>query len=140
MKFHNTEQIEAEIAASAQSPITSTTLTPHELYLLRKLGYEPVRVVFGNVVYSMGAKGLFRTLRGLFRRGEMVDFSRLNTDARQLGLARLMQEAEKLKADLVVGVRIDARELADFVEIICTGTAVRKVAEPDLSNETAVGV
>ncbi len=140
MQVHSTEQIEKEIAEASAIPVATSTQTPHELYLLHKLGYEPVRVVFGNVVYSMGAKGFFRSLRGLFIRGEMTDFSRLNTDARQLAHVRVQKEAEKIGCSAVFGIRIDVRELADFLEVICTGTAVKKVSAPDLSETVTVGL
>ena len=137
---HSIEQIEKEIADGDASKIRSTTLTPHELYLLEKTGYEPIRVVFGIVVYSMGTRGFFRTVRGLFVRGEMVDFSRLNADARRLALVRAHKAAELVGADAVFGVHIDVRELADFLEVVCTGTAVKRVRPADTSADPVVGV
>lgn len=138
LTFHTQEQIESEIANFdfASSP-SSTTLTPHELYLLRQSGYEPVQIVFGNVVYSMGVRGVFRTLVRAFNRGELFDYSQLNKDARLLARNRMVEEAKSMGADSVVGVRIDTKEFADFMEVVATGTAVRKVAEPNLSSAVA---
>lgn len=129
--FHTTDELEKEIEHfDAKSSPGSTTLTPHELYLLKQIGMEAVQVVFGNVVYSMGVRGLLRTVWRALSRGEMVDFSRLNKDARLLARNRMVDEAKKLGATLVVGVRIDTREYADFMEVVATGTACRKIDKP----------
>jgi uncharacterized protein YbjQ (UPF0145 family) len=141
VQFHSTEELEKELTDFdyALSP-HSATLSPHEVYLLKQAGYEPVQVVFGNVVYSMGITGLLRTVWRAFTRGEMYDFTRLNKDARQLARNRLLEEARMLGATDVFGVVLDTREYADFMEVIATGTAVKKVREGDFSKQIAVGV
>lgn len=129
--FHNVEEIEKEINRSDLHQLpTSTTLTPHEVYLMRQMGYKPMQVVFGNVVFSMGALGFLRTIFRAFTRGEMVDFSRLNRDARLLARNRMLEMAKDLGAESVWGVKFDIREYADFIEVIATGTALQKDDRP----------
>jgi uncharacterized protein YbjQ (UPF0145 family) len=141
MTFHTTEQLEEEIHNfNYDTAAKSATLTPHEIYLMKQAGYEPVQIVFGNVVYSMGVAGLFRTIVRAFTRGEMYDFTRLNKDARQLARNRLLAEAHELGADHVFGVVFDTKEYADFIEIIATGTACKKVSEGVVNQQIAVGV
>jgi len=131
--FHNTEEIEKEIKGfEIEKAPFSSTLTPNELYLLRKSGFEPIQVVFGNVVFSMGLRGVFRSFIQALKRGEMVDFSRLNEDARVLARNRMLKEAAEIKADGVVSVSFDIREYADFMEVVAIGTAVRKTTVADL--------
>jgi len=97
VNFHNVEEIEAEINRSDLHTLpASTTLTPHELYLLQQLGYAPVQIVFGNVVFSMGAMGFLRTVFRAFSRGDMSDFSRLNSDARLLARNRMLEMANSV--------------------------------------------
>jgi uncharacterized protein YbjQ (UPF0145 family) len=140
MKFHTVEELEEELKSFDYSTSPrSATLTPHEIYLLKQAGYEPVQIVFGNVVYSMGIAGLFRTVMRAFTRGEMFDFTRLNKDARHLARNRLLTEAQSLGATDVFGVFFDTKEYADFIEIIATGTAVKKVASLT-TTPIAVGV
>lgn len=126
IKFKDENELEQEIATfdPAQSP-TSTTLSPHDLYLLLQCNKEPIQVVFGNVVYSMGVRGLLRSVFRALTRGEMVDFSRLNRDARELARNRMVESAKRMGATDVVGVKIEVREYADFMEVVATGTAVK---------------
>ena len=138
--FHDQNEILEEVKqfAIAEAP-KSSTLTPHELYLLQQSGYEPIQVVFGNVVYSMGLRGLFRSFTQALYRGEMVDYSKLNEEARLLARNRMLAEATDLGADAVVGVEIHIRELYDFMEINATGTAVKRVSDP-IKKEPVVSV
>lgn len=145
VNFHTEEEIEKEISEAKYDELaSSTTLTPHELYLLQRMGYRPVQVVFGNVVYSMGVGGFIRTVLRALKRGELTDFSRLNKDARLLARNRMIQEAKTLGAEMVVGVKFDTREYADFIEVVAIGTAVRAdknlSAPPKPDGDITIGV
>ena len=120
----------------------STLMPANEVFLLQKAGYEPLQVVFGNVVYSMGLRGVFRSIRGAFRRGEMPDFTRMNRDAREVARARMLVAAREIGGDGVVNASLDVQELADFLEVTMTGTAVRRIAGHTSSSadvEVAIG-
>jgi uncharacterized protein YbjQ (UPF0145 family) len=109
---------------------------------MRQMGYEPIQVVYGNFVYSMGLGGVFRSVRGAFSRGELPAFTRMNNDARVIARDRMLMSANVLGAHTVCGVEIEVKELADLLEVTCTGTAFRRV-QASTQNGTvqiAVGV
>jgi uncharacterized protein YbjQ (UPF0145 family) len=117
-----------------------TTLTAQEVYVLEKAGYEVLNVVIGNIVYSMGIRGLLKSFQRAFTRGEMVDFTRMNRDARHIARNRMLEEAENLGATTVIDVVFETHEYADFLEITAMGTAVRKVQESNYNDpEIVVG-
>ena len=118
----------------------STIMPANEVFLLQKAGYEPLQVVFGNVVYSMGMRGVFRSIRGAFKRGEMPDFTRMNRDAREVARARMLVAAKAVGGDGVVDATLDVQELADFLEVTMTGTAVRRIANRDGVSMDGIGV
>lgn len=122
---HDVATLEKEIADfDMHGAPTSTTLSGNELYLLEQGGYRPVQLVFGNVVWSMGARGLIRSVQRAFTRGEMVDYTRMINDARLLARNRMLDQALRLGATDVISVILDVREWADFIEVTATGTAV----------------
>jgi uncharacterized protein YbjQ (UPF0145 family) len=125
------DDLDRELAADEDdlpaAPFTAD-LGPNDLYLLARLGYEPVQVVFGTIVYSMGLRGVMRTLLRAFTRGEMADFSHLQRVARQLAIARCRERARAIGAAGVVSIGIQSIQYADFLEVIATGTAVRRLA------------
>ena len=118
----------------------STTFAAHDLYLLEQAGYAIVQVVFGNIVYSMGVKGLLRSVGRALRRGEMTDFTRMLNDARVIARNRMLARARDLGATAVVGVTFETEEFADFLEVTARGTAViRKGEGPPAPLGVAVG-
>lgn len=128
VKVQDVEELEREIKALdlSQAP-ASTTLPANELFLLEQGGYQVLQIVYGNVVYSMGIRGVIRSITRALKRGEMPDFTRMNNDARVIARNRMLQRAQELGATLVVGVLIEVQEYADFLEVTATGTAVRKI-------------
>jgi len=84
---------------------------------------------FGVVVRSMGfAKGIgasFKALAG----GEVSQYTRLLEDSRRHAVDRMVQNAQVLGANAVVGMRFDSSEIGQsLTEIVAYGTAV--VVEP----------
>lgn len=128
LQVHGIDALEQELCTFdlANAP-KGTTITAQELYVLERGGYELCNIVVGNIVYSMGLKGIFRTLQKALKRGEMTDFTRMNKDAREIARNRMLEEARKLGADSVIEVSITTSEYADFIEITVIGTAVKKV-------------
>lgn len=106
----------------------SGALGAHDLYLLEQAGFRVIQVVTGNVVYSMGLKGLLRNVQRAFVRGEMPDFTAMIRDARVLARNRLLAEAAALGADGVIDFAWTTQEFADFLEVVATGTAIKRVA------------
>ena len=84
---------------------------------------------FGVVVRSMGfAKGIgasFKALAG----GEVTQYTRLLEDSRRHAMDRMVQNAQLLGANAVIGTRFDSSEIGQsLTEIVAYGTAV--VVEP----------
>ena len=102
------DQLDDELRGSeAQlvgAPFT-TTLSAQQIYLLRSCGYRPLQVVVGTIVYSMGLRGVLRSVMRAFVRGEMADFSHLQRVARDLAISRMRERAREVGADGVVGGR-----------------------------------
>ncbi len=80
---------------------------------------------FGVVVRSMGfAKGIgasFKALAG----GEVTQYTRLLEDSRRHAMDRMVQNAQVLGANAVIGMRFDSSEIGQsLTEIVAYGTAV----------------
>jgi uncharacterized protein YbjQ (UPF0145 family) len=80
---------------------------------------------FGVVVRSMGfAKGIgasFKALAG----GEVTQYTQLLEDSRRHALDRMIQNAQALGANAVLGMRFDSSEIGQqLTEIVAYGTAV----------------
>ena len=125
-------QVDPGAAASVPS---TPTATAHGLYVSTTFDVPGMRVTrfcgstFGVVVRSMGfAKGIgaaFKSLAG----GEVQQYTRLLEDSRRHALDRLVQNAQVLGANAVIGMRFDSSEIGQsLTEIVAYGTAV--VVEP----------
>lgn len=91
-------------------------------------GYQVVRtlgVVRGIVVRSRSVLGtLGGSLQTLFG-GNITLFTSLCEETRQHAFDLLIEHAEQLGANAIIGVRYDATELMQGVsEVLCYGTAV----------------
>lgn len=91
-------------------------------------GYDVVRhlgVVRGIVVRSRSVVGTFAgSLQTLFG-GNITLFTSLCEQTRQHAFELMVEHAEQLGANAIVGVRYDATELMQGVtEVLCYGTAV----------------
>jgi uncharacterized protein YbjQ (UPF0145 family) len=109
-----------------KKPYTSE-LTGEELWNLTRMGYAPLRLVLGTSVYALGFAGGFTTFFRSFVRGEIDEVTRLVYDARENCLAHIRAEAEGIKADGVIGIKVFIHEIgAGLVEVMAIGTAIRK--------------
>jgi uncharacterized protein YbjQ (UPF0145 family) len=84
---------------------------------------------FGVVVRSMGfAKGIgagFKALAG----GEVTQYTRLLEDTRRHAMDRMVENAQVLGANAVIGMRFDSSEIGqNLTEVVAYGTAI--VVEP----------
>jgi uncharacterized protein YbjQ (UPF0145 family) len=119
---------------SEQQPGQSATPAPQaagNLYVSTTFDVPGMRVqrfcgsCFGVVVRSMGfAKGIgasFKALAG----GEVTQYTRLLEDSRRHALDRMVQNAQMLGANAVLGMRFDSSEIGQsLTEIVAYGTAV----------------
>lgn len=123
-------ELEREIQGfDLASAPASATLTPSDLYMLEQRGYRVIQVVQGNIVYSMGVRGVLQSITRAFRQGEVVPFTRMNQDARRLALNRMLREAQRLGADTVIGVVFAQEMLADALEVTVLGTAIKRIED-----------
>lgn len=92
-------------------------------------GYEIVEtlgIVTGSIVNSKhlgkDIAAAFKTLAG----GEIKSYTELLVESRNIALKRMIAEAEKLRADAVVGVRFGSSSvMQSAAEILAYGTAVK---------------
>jgi uncharacterized protein YbjQ (UPF0145 family) len=82
-------------------------------------------VCYGLVVRSMGLAGGVAAGFKALRRGEVSQYTRLLEDSRRHAIDRMVENAQLLGADAVVGVRFDSSEIGQqLTEIVAYGTAV----------------
>ncbi|MDR3635296.1 MAG: heavy metal-binding domain-containing protein [Isosphaeraceae bacterium] len=109
-------------------PVTSE-LTGEELWNLTQLGYAPLRLVLGTSVYALGFVGGLSAFFQSFARREINEVTRLVYDARANCLAHIEREAEDIRADGVIGIKVFIYEIGNgLVEVMAIGTAIRKHA------------
>ena len=88
--------------------------------------YEALGLVKGTVVYSKNFGRDFmaglKTLVG----GEIAGYTEMLNEARQIATKRMVDDAEKLGADAVSGVRYgSAAVMQGAAEIVAYGTAIK---------------
>ena len=107
-------------------PVTGE-LTGEELWNRTQIGYQPLRLLLGTSVYSLGiSRGIGAFFSGLSR-GEVDSVTRLIYDARNNCLGHIHEEGTSIGADAVIGVKVYIHEIgSSFVEVMATGTAIKK--------------
>ena len=87
---------------------------------------EVLGVVFGSCVQT---KHIGKDLRAAGRTligGESRPYTELVEEARRTAMQRMIEDAKKLKADAIVGMRYStAQTMAGAAEVIAFGTAVK---------------
>ena len=83
-------------------------------------------VVNGNVVQSKHVgRDIMAGLKGIVG-GELKGYTEMLTEARNIAIERLVEEAQGLGADAVVGIRFTTSSVTDGAsEILVFGTAVK---------------
>jgi uncharacterized protein YbjQ (UPF0145 family) len=127
-------------------PFTSD-FTAQEFWLTIDKGYKPLGLVVGNCVYSIGyVRGFLGSWKAQFR-GDVQEFSQLLYDARKIALGRMQEEARLLRADGIIGVELEIKELhhvlgraGEYIEVIAIGTAVKLVDAERARAEGKLGV
>lgn len=88
--------------------------------------FEALSVVKGTVVQSKNfGKDFMASMKTLVG-GEIVSYTEMLNEARQIAVKRMVDEAEALGADAVVNLRYSSSSVMQgAAEIIAYGTAVR---------------
>ena len=88
--------------------------------------YEPLDIVKGTVVYSKNfGRDFMAGMKGLVG-GEIVGYTEMLNEARQIATKRMVDAAEALGADAVVGLRYASSSVMQgAAEVVAYGTAVK---------------
>lgn len=90
--------------------------------------YEALSVVKGTVVYSKNFGRDFMAGMKTLVGGEIVGYTEMLNEARQIATKRMVDEAEALGADAVVGLRYASSSVMQgAAEVVAYGTAVKLV-------------
>ena len=93
---------------------------------------ESLGLVRGNTIR---ARHLGRDILAVFRNivgGEINDYTKLMAESREQALERLIEDAQALDADAIVGVRFSTSMLAQgAAELLAFGTAVKLTKSTD---------
>lgn len=83
-------------------------------------------IVNGNVVQSKHVgRDIMAGLKGIVG-GELKGYTEMLVEARNIAVERLIENAEKLNADAIVGIRFTTSSITDGAsEILVFGTAVK---------------
>ena len=100
-------------------------LSGNEIYCMHLKGYEPVGIVVGNSVRSMGfIGGLTSGVRGVIG-GEIPEITQIIHEGRQNAYDRMVAEVKEGAAHGAVGVASELRNLAGNTEYLFVGSSVR---------------
>ena len=87
---------------------------------------EAMGIVKGTIVLSKSFGKDFMALMKTLVGGELQGYTEMLNEARALATKRMVEEAEAMEADAVIGVRYGSSSLmSSAAEVIAYGTAVR---------------
>ncbi len=102
--------------------IFTSDLSVNEFLMVREAGFEPLGLVLGSCIYHVGIQ------YGSWKQNQELNvISQAMYQARELAMSRMEQEALLLKADGVVGVRLEVKRLewdTNILEFMAIGTAI----------------
>lgn len=116
------------LAAMRAKKFFTSDLSVNEFLLVKEAGFEPLGLVMGSSIYSIGAHHL-----ASMQPGEVAPLTQALYQSRELSLERMEVEADELGADGIVAVRLTVAVHAwgtNIIEFLAIGTAVRNVAAP----------
>lgn len=102
--------------------VFTSDLSVNEFLLVKEAGFEPIGLVMGSSVYHIGIQ-----VARLKESCELEVLTQALYEARELAMTRMEEEAKKLGADGVVGVKLQVENTAwdgDIAEFKAIGTAV----------------
>ena len=89
---------------------------------------EALGLVKGTIVHSKNFGKDFMAAMKTLVGGELVGYTEMLTEARQIATKRMVDEAEALGADAVINIRFGSSALMQSAaEVIAYGTAVKYV-------------
>jgi len=113
----------AELQPGRAGAIFTSDLSVNEFLLVREVGFRPLGLVLGSSIYHVGLQV------GRWGKNQELDvLSQAMYHARELAMSRMEAEADALRADGIVGVRLEVemKEFgSDIAEFIAVGTAVK---------------
>ena len=87
---------------------------------------EALGMVKGTIVHTKNVGKHFMAGMKTLVGGEIVGYTQMLEEARQIAVKRMVDEAKALGADAIIGVRYGSSQLmAGAAEVIAYGTAVR---------------
>ncbi len=88
--------------------------------------FEALGIVKGTVVQTKNVGRDFMAGMKTLVGGEIVGYTEMLNEARQIATKRMVDEAEALEADAIVGVRYGSSQVMQgAAEVIAYGTAVK---------------
>ena len=88
--------------------------------------FEALDTVKGTVVYSKNIGRDFMAGMKTLVGGEIVGYTEMLTEARQIATKRMVDEAEELGADAIINIRYASSSVMQgAAEVIAYGTAVK---------------
>jgi uncharacterized protein YbjQ (UPF0145 family) len=112
-------------------PFTSD-LSGQDFWTLHQTGYMPQGLVMGTCVYHIAHRGIGQTLGTTGQNIELPNFTQALYEARELAMTRMQDEATRLGASGIVGVRLEEKSHqwgSHTIEFLALGTAVTKTSE-----------
>lgn len=114
----------------SRDEFVTSHLNPIELWNLSKLNYQPVSLVMGSCVYSLGLRNNINAVLKSFYRKENTELSKMMYNARENSLNILDEKAKSIGAEKVIGTSTYIFQLGHgFIEFFSIGTAIRKSSE-----------
>jgi uncharacterized protein YbjQ (UPF0145 family) len=120
---HARERLNIMRGDATHKALFTSDLSVNEFLLVREAGFDPVGLVVGSSIYHIGYQRA-----NWSQNQEMNVLTQAMYHARELAMSRMEEEADALRADGIVGVRLEVTRhewgeaLAEFVAI---GTAIR---------------
>src|SRR5439155_10690919 len=105
----------------------TSDLSVNEFLLVKESGFQPLGLVMGSSIYSIGAQITQQVP------GEMTTLTQALYQSRELAMERMEAEADELGADGIVAVRLTVNVHAwgtNIVEFLAIGTAVKHEQSP----------
>ncbi len=98
-----------------------------ELYTIDNIGGTPLGMVTGSTIKTKDiVKDIGAGLKSIVG-GKLGSYEKLMEEARSEAIAKMVNQAEALGANAVVGVRFESTEVAaGAAEILAYGTAVKR--------------
>lgn len=91
---------------------------------------EVLGIVKGTIVQSKNIGRDFMAGMKSIVGGEIVGYTEMLTEARQIATKRMVDEAEELGADAIIGLRFGSSQVMDTAaEVVAYGTAVKIVGK-----------